>query len=67
MKKLKGAILSQNHWRSQGVAKGTRAPSIKMPPICQSKCQKFVKKALFLHFQVVLASLRSTGPAYNCN
>ena len=36
---IRGAILSQNHWRSQGVAEGTRAPSIKMPPmtkICQT-------------------------------
>ena len=26
MKELRGAILSQNHWRSQGVAEETRAP-----------------------------------------
>ena len=32
MKELKGAILSQNHRRSQGVAQGARAPSIGMPP-----------------------------------
>ena len=36
---IRGAILSQNHWRSQGVAEGTRAPLIKMPSmtkICQT-------------------------------
>ena len=33
MKELKGAILSQNHRRSQGVAQGARAPSIEMPPM----------------------------------
>ena len=31
MKELKGAILSQNNRRSQGVAQGARAPSIEMP------------------------------------
>ena len=62
MKELRGAILSQNHWRSQGVVEGTRAPSIKMPPM-----EKFVKKALFLHFQFLLASLRTTVHAYNSN
>ena len=31
MKELKGAILSQNNRRSQGVAQGPRAPSIQMP------------------------------------
>ena len=30
---IRGAILSQNHWRSQGVAHETRAPLIKMPPM----------------------------------
>ena len=54
MKELSGAILSQNHRRSQGVAEGTWAPSIKMPPT-----EKFIKKALFLHFQFLLASLRA--------
>ena len=33
------AILSQNYWRSQGVAKETRAPLIEMPPIAKI-CQK---------------------------
>ena len=37
--RIRGAILSQNHWRSQGVADGTRTSLIKMPPmtkICQN-------------------------------
>ena len=33
MKELKGAILSQNHMQSQGVAEGARAPSFEMPPM----------------------------------
>ena len=44
MQELKGAILSQNHWRSQGgdpLTQGARAPSIEMPPMT-----KFDKKAL---------------------
>ena len=32
MKELKGAILSQNHWRSTGVAQEAGAPSIEMQP-----------------------------------
>ena len=47
MKELNGAILSQNHWRSQGVAEGTRAPSIKMP-----KMAKICQKSLVLSFSV---------------
>ena len=59
---IRGAILSQNHWCSQGVAEETRAPLIKLPPMT-----KFVKKALFLHFQFLLASLRTSIHAYNSN
>ena len=33
MKELKGAILSQNHRRSQGVALEAQAPSIETPPV----------------------------------
>ena len=57
MKELKGAILSQNHTRSQGGGVFLRAwaPSIEM-----YQQQKFDKKALFLHFQFLLASLRAT-------
>ena len=36
---IRGAILSQNHRRSQGVAEGTRPPLIKMPPMTKI-CQK---------------------------
>ena len=40
MKELnRGAILSQNHWRSRGVAEGTRAPTIEMPAMTKI-CQK---------------------------
>ena len=56
------AILSQNHWRSQGDGRGNRAPFIKMLPMI-----KFVQKALFLHFQFLLASLRTSVHAYNSN
>ena len=60
MQELKGAILSQNHWRSQGVTQRARALSIEMPPMT-----KFDKKALFLHFQFLLASLLATVHAHN--
>ena len=63
MQELKGAILSQNHWRSQGgdpLTQGARAPSIEMPPMT-----KFDKKALFLDFQFLLASLLATVHAHN--
>ena len=59
---IREAILSQNHWRSQGVAKGTGAPLIKMPPMT-----KIYKKTLFLHFQSLLASLRTSVHAYSSN
>ena len=55
MKELRRAILSQNHRRSQRVAKGTRAPLIKMPLMT-----KICQKALFRHFLFFLASLRTT-------
>ena len=42
MKDLKGAILSQNHRRSQGVAQWARAPSIEMPPIAKIYQQNLV-------------------------
>ena len=62
IKELKVAILSQNHRRSQGLAQGARAPSIEMPPMT-----KILQKALFFHFQFLLASLRTTVHAYNSN
>ena len=33
MKELRGAILSQNRRRSQGLAQEARAPSIEIPPV----------------------------------
>ena len=54
MKELKGAILSQNHRRSQGGGPGGPGPAIEMPPITK------IKKNLFLHFQFLVASLRTT-------
>ena len=59
---IRGAIWSQNPWRSQGVAEGTRAPLIKMPPMT-----KICQKALFFHFQFLLASLPTSVLAYNNN
>ena len=53
--KIISKILSQNHWRSQGVAEGTRAPSIKMPPLA-----KFFQNSLVSSFSVSLSIL-----AYN--
>ena len=48
MKKLiREAILSQNHWRSQGVAEGTGTPLIKMPPMT-----KVLQKNLVSSFSV---------------
>ena len=57
---IRGAILSQNHWHSQGVAEGTRAHLIKMPPMTK------VRQSL-VHFQFLLASLRTSVHAYNSN
>ena len=59
---IRGAILSQNHRRSQGVAEGTRAPLIKMPQMTRI-CQK----SLVSSFSVSLASLRTSVQAYNSN
>ena len=63
MKKLKGAILSQNHRRSQ--ESGPVGPGI--PQLKCHQWQKFEKKNLFLHFQFLLASLRTTVHTYNSN
>ena len=49
MKELKGAILAQNHRRSQGVAQGTRAPSIEMPPMTKA-CQKSLVSSFLVSF-----------------
>ena len=61
-KELKGEILSQNHRRSQMGGLGAQALSIEMPPMT-----KFDKKALFLHFQFFLASLRTTVHVFSNN
>ena len=56
MKELKGAILSENHWRSQG--SGPKGPD----PLNQNATNdtNLTKKVLFLHFQFLFASLRTT-------
>ena len=59
---IRGAILSQNHWRRQGVAEGTRAPLIEMPPMT-----KICQKSLVSYFKFLLASLRTSVHAYNSN
>ena len=51
MKELRGAILSQNHWRSQGVAEGIGAPSIKMPPMTKI-CQKSLVSSISVSFSI---------------
>ena len=48
---IRGAILSQNHWCSQGVAEGTRAPLIKMPPITKI-CQKSLVSSYSVSFSI---------------
>ena len=46
---IRGAILSQNHWRSQGVAEGIRAPLIKVPPMAKI-CQKSLVSSFSVSF-----------------
>ena len=48
---IRGAILSQNHTRSQGVAEGTRAPSIEMPPMTKI-CQKSLVSSFSVSFSI---------------
>ena len=48
---IREAILSQNHWRSQGVAEGTLAPLIKMPPMTQI-CQKSLVSSFSVSFSI---------------
>ena len=62
MKELQGAILSQNHKRSQGVAQGGTGPQVEMPPMT-----KIWQKNLFLRFQFLLAFLRTTVQTDNSN
>ena len=56
MKELWGAILSQNHWRSQGVAEEIRAPAIKMPPMA-----KIYQKSLVSSFSVSFSIFAHNG------
>ena len=52
MKELvRGAILSQNHWRSQGVDEGTRAPLIEMPAMTKI-CQKSLVSSFSVCFSI---------------
>ena len=48
---IRGAILSQNHRRSQGLAEGTRAPLIKMPPMTNI-CQKSLVSSFSVSFSI---------------
>ena len=48
---IRGAILSQNHWRSQGVAEGIWAPLIKMPPMTKI-CQKSLVSLYSVSFSI---------------
>ena len=62
MKELREASCLKIIGEARGWPKGRGTP--------QSKChqwQKFVKKALFLYFQFLLASLRTLVLAYNSN
>ena len=63
MKELTGAILSQNHRSSHGGRLGGLGPLNRNA----TNDTKFDKKALFLRFQFLLASLRTTVHACNSN
>ena len=63
MKELKGAILSQNHRRSQGGGPGGPGPLNRNA----TNDTNLTKKVLFLHFQFLVASLRRTVHAHNSN
>ena len=63
MKELKDAILSQNHRRSQGSGLGGPGPLNRNA----TNDTNLTKKVLFLHFQFLLASLRTTVHAHNSN
>ena len=65
MKELKGAILSQNHTRSQGGGQGGPGPLNRNA----TNDTNLTKKSLVSSFSVLflLASLRTTVHAYNSN
>ena len=48
---IRGAILSQNHCRSQRVAEGARATLIKMPPMTKI-CQKILVSSFSVSFSI---------------
>ena len=48
---IRGAILSQNHWRRQELTEGTRAPLIKMPPMTKI-CQKSFISSFSISFGI---------------
>ena len=48
---IRRAILPQNHWSSQGVAEGTRAPLIKMSPMTKI-CQKCLVSSFSVSFSI---------------
>ena len=48
---IRGAILSQNHWRSQGVAEDARAHLIKIPPTTKI-CQKGLVSSFSVSFSI---------------
>ena len=61
MKELKRAILSQNQRPSQGGGTGGPGPL----SLNATNDKNLTKKNLFLRFQFLLASLRTTVHAYN--
>ena len=63
MKELKGAILSQNYRQSKGGGPGGPGPLNRNA----TNDTMLTKKVLFLHFQFLLASLRTTLHAHNSN
>ena len=62
MKELKDVILSQNHRRQGGVGPGGPGPHNR-----NAINDKNLTKKRFLHFQFLLASLRTTVHAYHSN
>ena len=63
MKELKARSYLKIIGVARGVAQGARDLSIEMPPMTKIR----QNKNLFLHFQFLLASLRTTVHAYNGN
>ena len=63
MKELKGAILFQNHTRSQGGGPGGPGPLHRNA----TNDEILQKKTLFVHFQFLLVSLRTTVHTYYSN